>query len=204
MRTAYSGRAAAYEKKKDYDRALSDHNMVILLCAMEVEILNELQPADRDKFLVEAAQAYRARANCLRAKGDTAAVKKDDNRAADLEAQAKKLASKSAKPKDTSAKEATKEDTDKAKTETTKEDTDKAKTEGESKPAKNGQIRLVNDWTEPVTVVVSGVVHFVRAGEQKVIPRPAGPFSYEVQVRHHSAKGTLEAGKTYTIRIRSQ
>jgi hypothetical protein len=148
--------------------------MVILLYAQEVEILNELAAPARGQVLQDAAQAYRARASCYKEAAQAQLAAADDKRAAKLEAKSKKLAVKAEK-----------------------------KTDKKISPqkGKQGQIRLVNDWHEPVTVVVSGVAHFLRSGESKMIPRPAGPFTYEVQVRHHWSKRILEAGKTYTIRI---
>src|SRR6266852_3669996 len=94
MRTAYSGRAAAFEKKGEYDRALADHNQLVLMYAVEVEILESQKDADRDEFLVEAATAYRAREKCLQLLGKTAAAQADAKRADELDAEAKKLAAK--------------------------------------------------------------------------------------------------------------
>jgi len=167
-----------------YDNALQDHNMVILLYSVEVEILNEQQISQRDTLLKEAAGAYRVRANCYREKGEPAFASADEKRAGKLEAQAKKLAEvvkKNGSPE--------------------KQVDAQKKQPEEGRPAK---IRLVNEWKEPVTVVVSGVAYLLRAGEVKHIPRPVGPFTYEVQVRHHWARGSLEPGKTFTIRIRDR
>ncbi len=63
MRGAYRGRAAAFEKKGDYARALADHTMAVTYYAIEVEIVGELQSSDQDKLLTEAADAYLAQAN---------------------------------------------------------------------------------------------------------------------------------------------
>ena len=91
MRSAYSGRAAAYAKKGEFELALLDHNLVVLLYAVEVEILGALN-ADRDQFLLEAATAYRARGELLRALGRSAAAQSDARRADTLEAEARALA----------------------------------------------------------------------------------------------------------------
>ena len=65
MRTAYSGRAAAYFAKRQFDKALADQDMVVLYYALEVEIAGELDAPDRDRFLREAASAYRLRGDML-------------------------------------------------------------------------------------------------------------------------------------------
>jgi hypothetical protein len=65
MRTAYSGRAAAYLAIRRFDEAIADENLVILYYALEVEIGGEQDTPDRDKFLREAAAAYRTRADML-------------------------------------------------------------------------------------------------------------------------------------------
>jgi hypothetical protein len=94
MRTAYSGRAAAYERKGEYEQALADHNQLILMYAVEVEILESQKDAERDEFLAEAAKAYRTREKCLQLLGKTTAAQADAKRADDLDAEAKKLAAK--------------------------------------------------------------------------------------------------------------
>lgn len=100
MRTAYSGRAAAYEKKGEYEKALADHNMAVLYYAVEAEVLNEVEAADRAAFLTEAARAYRARGRCLEALGRQKAAQDDRKRADGLEADAKKLPAATAKSKE--------------------------------------------------------------------------------------------------------
>jgi tetratricopeptide (TPR) repeat protein len=105
MRAAYSGRAAAYEKKGDYAKALADHNMAVLYYALENEIQSELDAPDRDKFLAEAARAYRARARCLDAQGRQEAALADRKRADGMEADAKKQTAQAQKPKEESAGE---------------------------------------------------------------------------------------------------
>jgi tetratricopeptide (TPR) repeat protein len=93
MRTAYSGRAAAYEKQGEYEKALADYKMAVLFYAIEAEILNSLQTSDRAKFLSECAGAYRARGQCLDSLGRAAEAAMDRKRADGLDADAKKLAS---------------------------------------------------------------------------------------------------------------
>jgi hypothetical protein len=167
MRTAYSGRAAAYEKKGDYENALADHNMAVLFYAIEAEILTNLEAPDRADFLAEAARAYRARAQCLEALGRQKAAQADRQRADGLEADAKKVASTAPKRKDVAG----------------------------------GPIRVINAWTEPVTLVVGGVTYRLEVGEQKAIPAPAAPVAYEMLAGPYRKTGTMEAGKTYTIGV---
>src|SRR5436853_7718671 len=105
MRTAYSGRAAAYQGKGEFEKALADHNMVVLFYALEVEILNTLEAPQRDKPLAEAAGAYRARGQCLESLGRLLAAQADQKRADGLEADARKLASNAPKAKTTTVGE---------------------------------------------------------------------------------------------------
>jgi hypothetical protein len=169
MRTAYSGRAAAYEKKGDYEKALADHNMAVLYYAVETEVLNEVEAPDRPAFLTEAARAYRARGGCLEALGRQKAAQDDRKRADGLEADAKKLPAPAAK----------------------------------SKEGTGGQVQFVNAWTEPVTLVVNGVTYRLEVGEQKSIPAPASSVGYEMVAGPYRKAGSVEAGKTYTIRAES-
>jgi hypothetical protein len=97
MRTAYSGRAAAYEKTGELEKALADRTMVVTYYAIEVEILNGLGTPERDKLLAEAAGAYLARSKCQELMGHEKAAQADRKRADDLQTNAKKLASESAK-----------------------------------------------------------------------------------------------------------
>jgi tetratricopeptide (TPR) repeat protein len=166
IRSAYSGRAVAYEKKGDLEKALADHKMVVLFYALEVEILNSLEAPDRAKFMVESAQAYRARSKCLEALGRRQAAQVDQKRASALEKDAEKLASRPAN----------------------------------SKGATAAPIRLTNGWTEPVTVVVDGVVYRLGIAEQRAIPAPGPSVAYEIQAGSYRRTGTLEAGKAYTIK----
>jgi hypothetical protein len=88
MRTAYRGRAAAYEKRSEYAKALADHTMAVTYYAIEIEITNELDAPDRGKLMAEAAEEYLARSRCLAALGRTQAALTDRDRAAKLRAEA--------------------------------------------------------------------------------------------------------------------
>ena len=166
MRKAYGGRAAAYEKKGDYELALADYKMAVLYFALEAEILTGLDSPDRGKFLAETAGAYRARSNCLEAmkRLDEAAI--DRKRADGLDADAKKLENKIA-------------------------------------PAKEGvaqTLQVQNAWSQHVTLVIAGVTYRLEAGEQKTITITSATIPFEMQAGTYRTTGTLEAGKTYTIR----
>jgi hypothetical protein len=96
MRTAYGGRAAAYEKMGELEKALTDHNMVVTYFAIEAEVLNSVGAPD-GKFLTDAAGAYLARSKCQDLLGRQQAAQVDRKRADDFQANAKSLASTSAK-----------------------------------------------------------------------------------------------------------
>jgi hypothetical protein len=106
MRTAYSGRAAAYEKVGDLEKALADHNMVVTYYAIEAETLDGLGTPD-GKLLTEMAGAYLARGKCQELLGREKAAQADRKRADDLQANAKKLANKSAKSQKVPARQFT-------------------------------------------------------------------------------------------------
>jgi hypothetical protein len=65
--------------------------MVVLLYALEAEVLANLDAPDRGKFLIESAQAYRARSQCLEKLGRAEAAQVDRKRAATVEAEGRKL-----------------------------------------------------------------------------------------------------------------
>ena len=92
MRTAYSGRAAALFAMRRFNEAIADENLVILYYALEVEIGGELDAPDRDKFLREAAAAYRTRADMLIKAERIAQAETDLNQAEKLDTQAQKIA----------------------------------------------------------------------------------------------------------------
>jgi hypothetical protein len=166
MRTAYSGRAAAYEKKGDYDNALADHKMTVLFYAIEAEIVNALETPDRPKFLAEAARAYRARAQCLESLRRSQEATLDRKRADDLDGSARQLTNASTSSKEGSA----------------------------------NAVHVFNSWTEPITLLVDGVSHRLAIGAEANIPAPAGSIVYAMEAGPHRASGTMQAGKTYTIR----
>ena len=105
MRAAYSGRAAAYEKKGQFDKALADRKMAVLYYALEVEILNGLEAPNRGAVIGEAATAYRARAACYDSLNRPQEAKIDRKRADDLDENARQLTKASATPKKPGATE---------------------------------------------------------------------------------------------------
>ncbi len=82
MRDAYRGRAAAYEKKGDYDRALADYDMLVFSYAVELDAADPKADGYND-LLRAAIKAYRARAACLKAKGDAGACAPRDGKQAE-------------------------------------------------------------------------------------------------------------------------
>lgn len=174
MQVAYSGRAAAYEKKGDYDHAIQDYTTALLVYGIEADVLNSQEAPDR-KLLLKLAETYNARSRCHLAKGKPALAQADLKRAAKLSAEAARLA----RGKDTPAR---------------------ANESGTA--AQTGQILILNSWSESVTVKIDGVGYQVDVGQSKVVTHQAGSFSYEVEAAQYTGKGTVEAGKTYTIRIR--
>jgi hypothetical protein len=153
--------------------------MALLMYATEIEILNELVPADRAALFEEAAKGYRARANVRRELGKAGEAQMDQERAVKLVAEAAKIQKATVPAKDR----------------------DKTKT---AKTAVTGRIRLINAWTQPVSVIVDGTPYYLVAGEQKDLNRPEGAFTYETPILKQRVTGTVEAGITYTIRIRAR
>jgi tetratricopeptide (TPR) repeat protein len=89
MRKAYGGRAAAYEKKGDYDRAIADYKMLVFSYAVALDGADAKDDAYSD-LVNAAAKAYRTRAACFQTKGDEEAALRDAKRAEKLEAKVKK------------------------------------------------------------------------------------------------------------------
>ena len=89
MRDAYRGRAAAYEKKGDYDRAVADYDMLVFSYAVELDAADPKTDGYND-LLRAAIKAYRVRAACFRAKSDARAALRDGGQAEKLEAKVKK------------------------------------------------------------------------------------------------------------------
>jgi hypothetical protein len=144
--------------------------MVVLLFAVEVEILMNLEPPDREQLFTEAAQAYRKRAVVFQAVGKKTAAQTDLKRAEQLDAEARTVT---------------------------------AKKEADNK-TRTGQIRLVNVWTQAVTVLIDGVPYRVEAGEEKTVAHAPGPFNYEVPAAQYKGSAKLDVKQPYLIRIHSQ
>lgn len=89
MRRAYGGRAAAFEKRGDFDRAAADYGTIAFSYAVELDLTDPKADGFAD-LLREEAKAYRARAACRRAKGEEEAAARDIARADDMEAKATK------------------------------------------------------------------------------------------------------------------
>jgi len=172
MRIAYGGRAAAYEQKRDFERALRDHNMVNLLCGVEAEILAEVAAPGREAFLRDASDACLKRSSCLRSLGRLEAALKDLKKASQLHFDAQELAAKAPK--------------------------EAAKTE---KASGKGQLALINAWAAPVTVVVDGTAYRLEIAEQKTLARDAGPVQCALQESRKKQTVEIEAGKTVKIWI---
>jgi hypothetical protein len=156
-----------------------------LLYAQEVEVLTELDAPDRDKFMVEAAQAYRARSKALLARGRKADAQMDLERAVRLENKARKIARLAVEKKQSAAGVAA------------------SGTKAEvSDLSRQGRIRLINTWNEPVMVWVDRIAFRLEPGQQHVVIRQPGAFTYEIPAAQHKATTTLKGGIVYTIRIR--
>jgi len=209
MREAYSGRSAAYEAKGDNARALADHNMVITLLCVELEVLESLEADGRDKLMAEAAAAYRARAKVQVAAGRTKAAVADTTRADKLDGEAKKLAAAQPKAKEPSpqAQELTRE------LASAQRQLDRMLAAVEQLPAtryqanlapetiRSARIQIVNAWTGPVTVAVDGMTYSLQVGASLNLTKPAGEFTYEVNQIQAPVKRTLSPGQTFSIRI---
>jgi tetratricopeptide (TPR) repeat protein len=162
---AYDGRAAAFEKMGDYARALADYNMLVFSFAVELDA-TDAQAEAYDGLVKEAIRAYRSRAACSVAMGNSDAARRDLKRA-------DKLAAKLKKPEAAN---------------------------GAETPNLPGQVTIRNEWPDPVTVVIAGVSYSVPAGGEKTMPTPSGSFPYEMVAGPHRLSGTIEAGRTYSVK----
>jgi hypothetical protein len=203
MRTAYSGRAAAYEAKGEVDLALTDLNMLVVYYGVELDVLDGLEAPDRAGVMTEAGEAYRSRARLLTAKGLTKSAKADTDRADKLQADAKKLTAAAAKnpPASGDPDELKRQVADLQKKLNDLRDELRRTGKTEAAAGENGQIEVSNRWTNAVTVVIDGVAYPVGPGEVRRITRAAGSFNYEVRDVQARVTRQLKAGETYTIRI---
>jgi hypothetical protein len=68
-----------------------------------------------------------------------------------------------------------------------------------------GQVEIINSWTQPATVLIDGVAYRLEVGERKTLSRLPGPFTYVLAEGDGTrSQGTVEAGKTITIRVIAQ
>jgi len=184
--------------------------MVVLLYGVELDVLNSLETADRDKFMREAADAYRERSRILRAKGRLSAAQADGKRAANLEAEAKKLASAAPTDKGPSPQlkdlakqiEELRKKVNEALEQLPKSgERSRQANFGPTQPDDGSRIELVNAWGSPVTVILDGTTYALRPGESRTVVKRAGPFTYEVRDIQTRVTREVKAAETYTIRI---
>ncbi len=182
--------------------------MVVLLLAVELEILEERGAEDRAALMKEAAEAYRVRARLQTAAGRTDAARADERRAEDWEGEARKLQTASpATGRESELRELARQVEDLRK----KMDRTLAEMRGGPSerrranfPPSEGRIELVNAWTGPVTVLVDGTAYDLQPGEMRRLPRASGDFRYEVRGIQAPVTRKLEAGETFTIRVGSR
>lgn len=180
--------------------------MIILLYAAEIEIVNELSAPGRNQVLDEAALAYRARSLVLQNLGRQSAALLDLKRAGQIEAEGRKLRNDAPLPGEDvveaikDLQRAVNEMQEQLKAASGKR---RAAYEAPLAP-KLGRIRMINDWSAAVDVVVDGVIHHLPVGATKIITRPDGSFVYEVRAIQKPITRTLAAGETFTIRVGPQ
>jgi hypothetical protein len=178
--------------------------MVILLYAVELDVLEGLEAPGRSKVMDEAAAAYRERARALGADSQAERARADLRRAEKMEAEAKKLADGDAKA--TSIADLTRriqelqKELDRILAESGRKETGQRSAKF---PPDAGLVRieLVNDWTSAVTVIVDGTSYALAPGDSRVLRKPAGSFTYEVRDVQGPTTRTLAAGEKFTIRI---
>jgi hypothetical protein len=188
---------------------LADHNQVVLLVALEMDVLKEAEaPADA-KMLATAAESYRARAKVLRQMGRIEAAQADEQRAAKFDSQAQQTAT-APKAKNAGSQieilarqieELRKEldDTHRKLLEATAPSRQAGY--GPAAPGSPGHLQLINAWLAPVTIVVDETRYSLQAGEARMVDHRAGPFTYEVPGIQQIITRTVEPGRTFTIRV---
>jgi hypothetical protein len=62
------------------------------------------------------------------------------------------------------------------------------------------QVTIRNEWPDSVTLIIAGKSYNVPAGVEKTLPSPSGTFSYEMVAGPHRVTGTIDAGKTYSVK----
>jgi hypothetical protein len=68
-----------------------------------------------------------------------------------------------------------------------------------------GAIRLINDYSDPMYVILNGTVYSINPGETRLLRnQPAGAFRYEVPGVHGPRERSLEPDETFTVRIRAR
>jgi hypothetical protein len=67
-------------------------------------------------------------------------------------------------------------------------------------PTATSQVTIRNEWPDAVTLVIAGRSYSVPAGGEKTLPSPSGTFSYEMVAGPHRVTGTIDAGKTYSVK----
>jgi hypothetical protein len=141
MIEALRGRSAAYEALGKREQALSDLSTLVLFYEQELSVRKELKDRFLSTTLEETARAHRERARMLAELGRRTAAQSGRERAADLEAEARKLASAAA----TSGSPVQ---------------------QGAAKPVeKVSWVKLVNAWKDPVTVDLEGATYILVPGE---------------------------------------
>lgn len=179
--------------------------MLVLLYAVELEILESLDAKAPPSLPREAAQAYRDRARLLQITGRPDAARADSRHADRLEAEAAKLAAKpDGKENDASLRDLIQQ------VEKLQNDLTRTLVELQREPAgrrqvnaspATGRIELINQWTGSVTIVLDGVSHDLRAGQSLTLSRAAGDFTYEVRGIRVPTTRRLAVGEIFAIRV---
>ncbi len=184
MSDALHGRSAAYEALGKRELALSDLSTLVLFCEQELTIRKELNDRRLGSLLEETAKAHRERSRLLADLGRRTAAQAAQDRAAELETEARKLAASSATASPSQQGAA------------------KPVEQGAAKPVeKLGWIRLLNTWKDPVTVDLDGASYTLAPGQEKKLQRRPGAFTYTVRGVASQVASTVAAGEMVTIKI---